>query len=80
MSDLLVARLRRLDACAVSDALDNIVVEQRSGIDAGCWGGLPTLGAKVRGVAGVDPALDRKIRIGQRLRAAAAGGLRQVQY
>jgi 4-hydroxy-4-methyl-2-oxoglutarate aldolase len=102
-----VARLRRLDACAVSDALDRlklsgvvpgiprqsgtgpvagvavtvqldtgppppgpprhlgttaveasgpdhvIVVEQRTGIEAGCWGGLLTLGAKVRGVAGV---------------------------
>jgi 4-hydroxy-4-methyl-2-oxoglutarate aldolase len=30
---------------------DVIVVEQR--IEAGCWGGLLTLGAKVRGVAGV---------------------------
>lgn len=106
-----VQRLRRLDACAVSDALDKlqlagavtgialrstgpggasrvagravtmkvgpgapppgptrhlgcsaieaagpddvIVVEQRSGIEAGCWGGLLTLGAKQRGVAGV---------------------------
>jgi 4-hydroxy-4-methyl-2-oxoglutarate aldolase len=107
-----VTRLRRLDACAVSDALDRlklpgvvpgvprqsgagriagvavtvkldagspspgsphpgpprhlgtaaieiagpdnvIVVEQRTGIEAGCWGGLLTLGAKVRGVAGV---------------------------
>jgi 4-hydroxy-4-methyl-2-oxoglutarate aldolase len=102
-----VRRLRRLDACAVSDALDRldlagvvsdvpqrsgegriagvtvtlrvgvgapppgpvrhlgttaieaagsdhvIVVEQRSGIDAGCWGGLLSLGAKVRQVAGV---------------------------
>lgn len=102
-----VQRLRRLDACAVSDALDKlglpgavtglpqragnrriagqvitvklgtgepppgpprhlgctaieaagpdnvIVVEQRAGIEAGCWGGLLTLGAKVRGVAGV---------------------------
>ena len=107
MSDPHVQRLRRLDACAVSDALDKlglpgaitglpqrsgtgriagravtmkvgpgqpppgpprhlgctaieaagpddvIVVEQRSGIEAGCWGGLLTLGAKVRGVAGV---------------------------
>lgn len=107
MSDPNVQRLRRLDACAVSDALDKlglpgavtglpqrsgtgriagravtmkvgpgspppgppkhlgctaieqsgadevIVVEQRSGIEAGCWGGLLTLGAKVRGVAGV---------------------------
>jgi len=30
-----------------------IVVEQRAGIEAGCWGGLLTLGAKVKGVAGV---------------------------
>lgn len=102
-----VQRLRRLDACALSDALDKlgltgavtglpqrsgkgriagqvitvklgtgappagtprhlgctaielagpdhvIVVEQRSGMEAGSWGGLLTLGAKVRGVAGV---------------------------
>jgi len=100
-------RLRRLDACAVSDALDKlglpgavtglpqrsgpgriagravtlkvgpgtarpgppvhlgctaieaagpdhvIVVEQRSGVEAGCWGGLLTLAAQLRGVAGV---------------------------
>ncbi len=105
--DPTVQRLRRLDACAVSDALDKlklpgavsglpqrsghrriagravtmkvgpgvpppgpprhlgctaieaagpsdvIVVEQTSGVEAGCWGGLLTLGAKVRGVAGV---------------------------
>ena len=104
MSDPHVKRLRRLDACAVSDALDKlglpgavtgiaqrsgegrvagravtmkvgpgqpppgppkhlgctaieragsddvIVVEQRSGVEAGCWGGLLTLGAKMRGV------------------------------
>ena len=102
-----VQRLRRLDCCAVSDALDRlklgsvvsgvpqqsgdtriagraltvklgsgsapqgpprhlgtiavdsagpddvIVVEQRSGIEAGSWGGLLTLGAKLKGVAGV---------------------------
>lgn len=107
MADPQVMRLRRLDACAVSDALDKlglpgvvtglpqrsgagriagravtmqvgpgtpppgpavhlgcraiaaagpddiIVVEQRSGVEAGCWGGLLTLGAQVRGVAGV---------------------------
>jgi len=111
MNDPQVQRLRRLDVCAVSDALDKlqlsgvvtglplrsngpggnsriagravtmkvgpgappsgppvhlgctaiensnsdnvIVVEQRSGVEAGCWGGLLTLGAKVRGVAGV---------------------------
>jgi regulator of RNase E activity RraA len=32
---------------------DVIVVEQRTGRDAGCWGGILTLGAKIRGVAGV---------------------------
>jgi 4-hydroxy-4-methyl-2-oxoglutarate aldolase len=102
-----IGRLRRLDCCAVSDALDRlglsgvvtgfpqqsglgriagraitvklgpgdpppgpprhlgttaieaggpdnvIVVEQRSGVAAGCWGGLLSLGAKVRGIAGV---------------------------
>ena len=102
-----VARLRKLDACAVSDALDKlglgtvvtgvpqqsgtgriagravtmklglgdppagsprhlgttaiesagpddiIVIEQRTGREAGSWGGLLSLGAKVRGVAGV---------------------------
>ena len=107
MSNAYVQRLRRLDGCAVSDALDKlklpgvvtglpqrsgpgriagravtmkvgpgapppgspkhlgctaiessgrddvIVVEQRSGVEAGCWGGLLTLGAKQRGVAGV---------------------------
>jgi 4-hydroxy-4-methyl-2-oxoglutarate aldolase len=100
-------RLRRLDCCALSDALDRlglkgvvtglgqqagqgriagravtvklgvgepqpgpprhlgttaieasngdniIVVEQRTGVEAGSWGGLLTLGAKMRGVAGV---------------------------
>jgi 4-hydroxy-4-methyl-2-oxoglutarate aldolase len=30
-----------------------IVIEQRTGIDAGSWGGILSLGAKVRGVAGV---------------------------
>lgn len=106
-----VPRLRHLDACAVSDALDRlgidgqvadglaaqstprklvgkvvtyrlvpagqaprsdgpvrhlgttaieradpgnvIVVEQRTGIDAGCWGGILSLAAKVKGIAGV---------------------------
>jgi len=108
----LVERLRRLDACALSDALDQlaqkgeqagfviggvarasgtgvlagravtmrvgpgspppgpprhlgtraieaagpddvIVIEQSSGIEAGCWGGLLSTGAKARGIAGV---------------------------
>ena len=107
MADQNVQRLRRLDCCAVSDALDKlklngvvsglpqragsgriagraitvklgtgeappgppvhlgctavqqadaesvIVVEQKSGVEAGCWGGRLSLAAKVRGVAGV---------------------------
>jgi len=102
-----LARLKKLDCCALSDALDKlglkgvvsgfpqqsgegriagraitvklgtgepppgppthlcstainlggphsvIVVEQRTGIEAGSWGGLLTLGAKLRGIAGV---------------------------
>ncbi len=38
-----------------------IVVEQRTGIDAACWGGNLTIGAQVKGVAGViveGPARD----------------------
>lgn len=108
MGDPLVERLRRLDACAVSDALDKlglagcvtglrsaspgrriagrvhtvrlkagttppgrppvhlgaaaidasgsddvIVVEQLTGIDAGCWGGILSRGAQHKGVVGV---------------------------
>jgi 4-hydroxy-4-methyl-2-oxoglutarate aldolase len=40
-------------AIEASGADNVIVVEQRSGVDAGCWGGLLSLGAKVRNVAGV---------------------------
>lgn len=36
-----------------ANAGDVIVVEQRTGIDAGCWGGILSLGAKVKGIAGV---------------------------
>jgi regulator of RNase E activity RraA len=107
MSVTVTDRLKRLDCCAVSDALDKlklggvasglpqrsgtgriagkvitmklgtgapppgpvkhlgttaieaaqpgdvIVVEQKSGVEAGCWGGILTLGARLRGVAGV---------------------------
>src|SRR5258708_9046111 len=31
---------------------DIIVIEQRTGLDAACWGGNLTIGAKARGVAG----------------------------
>ncbi|MBL8267612.1 MAG: hypothetical protein JNL55_14555 [Steroidobacter sp.] len=41
------------DAIEASTALDVIVIEQRTGIEAGCWGGILTLGAKLHGVAGV---------------------------
>lgn len=40
-------------AIELAQAGDVIVVEQSTGIDAGCWGGILTLGAKLRGVAGV---------------------------
>lgn len=46
---------RHLGTTAIEAAQpgDIIVVEQRAGIDAGSWGGILSLGAKVRGVAGV---------------------------
>jgi len=46
---------RHLGCAAIeaSTALDVIVVEQRTGIEAGSWGGILTLGAKLHGVAGV---------------------------
>jgi len=110
VADRFATRLARLDACAVSDALDKlglpgsaqglvqqstsqriagrvvtfrllpkdavqpvsgpprhlgttaveaaqpgdiIAIEQTTGIDAGCWGGILSLAAKLRGVAGV---------------------------
>ena len=40
-------------AIELARAGDVIVVEQRTGVDAGSWGGILTLGAKVRGIAGV---------------------------
>jgi 4-hydroxy-4-methyl-2-oxoglutarate aldolase len=40
-------------AIETADAGDVIVVEQRTGIEAGSWGGILTLGAKLKGVAGV---------------------------
>lgn len=42
--------------CSAIEAGDSdnvILVEQRTGLDAGSWGGLLSLGAKVRGIAGV---------------------------
>lgn len=41
------------NAIEAASPIDVIVVEQRTGIEAGSWGGILTLGAKVRGVAGV---------------------------
>jgi 4-hydroxy-4-methyl-2-oxoglutarate aldolase len=48
-------RPRHLGTTAIGLAVPGevIVVEQRSGIDAGSWGGILTLGAKIMGVAGV---------------------------
>ncbi len=126
-----VARLRKLDCCAVSDALDQlklggvvtglftqgsgttriagraitvklgvgqskdgppkhlgataveiggpddvIVIEQRSGVEAGSWGGLLSLGAKVKAIAGVvshGPVrdIDQAIEIGFPIFASA---------
>ena len=47
--------VRHLGTTAIEAAQpgDVIVVEQRSGIEAGSWGGILSLAAKVRGVAGV---------------------------
>lgn len=46
---------RHLGTTAIEAASsgDIIVVEQRSGIEAGSWGGILSLAAKVRGIAGV---------------------------
>lgn len=47
--------VRHLGTTAIESASpgDVIVVEQRSGVDAGSWGGILTLGASLRGVAAV---------------------------
>lgn len=57
------AAAKHLSTTAIETAKpgDIIVVEQRSGLDAAAWGGNLSLGAKVRGVAGViceGPARD----------------------
>ena len=46
---------RHLGTTAIESAQpgDIIVIEQRTGLDAGSWGGILTLAAKLRGVAGV---------------------------
>ena len=54
---------RHLSTTAIETAQpgDVIVIEQRSGVDAAAWGGNLSLGAKVRGIAGVvceGPARD----------------------
>ncbi|MEX3937166.1 RraA family protein [Paraburkholderia phymatum] len=142
MADQNVQRLRRLDCCAVSDALDKlklpgvvsglpqragagriagraitvklgtgepppgppvhlgctaieqadndnvIVVEQRSGVEAGCWGGLLSLAAKVRDVAGVvadgpvrdiDEAVDYELPVFSRATTARTARGRVVE-
>jgi regulator of RNase E activity RraA len=58
-----VAAARHLGTAAIESAQpgDVIVVEQRTGIDAAGWGGTLSLGASLRGVAGViieGPARD----------------------
>jgi 4-hydroxy-4-methyl-2-oxoglutarate aldolase len=47
--------VRHLGTTAIESAQtgDIIVIEQRSGVEAGSWGGILTLGAKLRGVSGV---------------------------
>jgi regulator of RNase E activity RraA len=57
------ARSRHLGTAAIEAAQpgDVIVIEQRTGIDAASWGGNLSLGARLRGVAGVvidGPARD----------------------
>lgn len=42
-----------VDSIESADAGDVIVVEQRSGLDAACWGGTLSLAAKLRGISGV---------------------------
>ncbi|MSQ73471.1 MAG: RraA family protein [Betaproteobacteria bacterium] len=46
---------RHLGTTAIESANrgDIIVIEQRSGVDAGSWGGILTVAARLRGVAGV---------------------------
>ncbi|HUL82488.1 MAG TPA: RraA family protein, partial [Gammaproteobacteria bacterium] len=44
---LCAAAIEAADDCSV------IVIEQRTGVEAGCWGGLLTLAARARKVAGV---------------------------
>jgi len=48
-------RRRHLCAAAIeaADECTVIVIEQRTGIEAGCWGGLLTLAARAKKVAGV---------------------------
>lgn len=47
--------VRHLGTTAIERAQpgDVLVAEQRTGIDAACWGGILTLGAKLKGIAGV---------------------------
>ena len=49
------APVRHLGTTAIelANAGDIIVVEQRTGINAGCWGGILSLAASLKGIAGV---------------------------
>ena len=64
---------RHLCTAAIEAAMpgDIIVVEQRTGIDAACWGGNLALGAKMRSVAG---------RTIGRIDAASSGRARLFAY
>ncbi len=50
-----VKRLNHLGTTTIEQAQagDMIVLKQCTGLEAGRWGGILTLGAKLRGVAGV---------------------------
>ena len=59
------------------------MIEQRSGVEAGCWGGLLTLGAKVRGVEGVaadGPLRDVDEPTRTRIRATAMANVSPFEH
>jgi 4-hydroxy-4-methyl-2-oxoglutarate aldolase len=59
MSSEHVSRLRHLGTSPLSwRNREVIVVEQRTDVEAGCWGGIVSLGAKVKGLAGGERTLE----------------------